>query len=341
MCGVSRGDGGNARWPFAATGRGPSRTTDECGSGGLGPHDCRRRRGRVPSPLAGQAEGVRRRQLAGARVRGDQRPRARHAGGPSRHRGPHARAPARRAAVPVRHRQRRPLRGDRVRKSRRSRRRHHASIRRREVRGECVGDRGQAAGVRWPARSYRRELVPGRGNAVPGADEPSGGCRDLSDRARGGRGEGRSDGVRARGRVRRVHAVLSRFVRRPVAARAGEPRCVHGAAFCFRAVAGAGTARRHPRRAGHGHRGARLGPAPRRPAGVARRAGQPGGPDGARVRPPPRLEAGIVEPGADVLRDQPGRLRATRRGHREAPGHHRVLRRPYAPQPGPAVRRHR
>ena len=58
------------------------------------------------------------------------------------------------------------------------------SLGRRDVRGECVGDRGQAAGVRRPARSHRRELVPGRGHAVPGADEPGGRCRDLSDRAR-------------------------------------------------------------------------------------------------------------------------------------------------------------
>ena len=42
-----------------------------------------------------------------------------------------------------------------------------------------VGDRGQAAGVRRTARSHRRELVPGRGPAVPGDDEPGRRYRDL------------------------------------------------------------------------------------------------------------------------------------------------------------------
>ena len=50
---------------------------------------------------------------------------------------------------------------------------------------------------------------------------------------------------------------------------------------------------------------------------------------------------GSTRRAADLLRDQPGRLRRARRGHLEASRHRRVLRRPYAPQPGAQVRRDR
>src|ERR1019366_10530260 len=70
-----------------------------------------------------------------------------------------------------------------------------------------------------------------------------------------------------------------------------------------------------------------------------RRARRPCRPPGSRVRPSPSLEAGLVGPLGGLLRDQPERLRAPRRADRQASFDLWLLRRSYAPQPGPPLRR--
>ena len=181
--------------------------------------------------------------------------------------------------MPFRHRQRRALRRDRVRR-----------------------DGGLRA--RTGVRGRRRR------GAVPRDDEPRRDRRDGGHRSRGRVGEGRSHRPRREGGVRRVPVGVRVGLRRSPATHPREPRRVRGRAVRRqRAVH-----RRSPGRPAGGHRHgdsqASHGPGDRRPDRVARHDRRRERSARAGVRPPPRVEPRIPQPRGRLLRHQPRRLRA-------------------------------